>query len=219
VPAEQQPTLQELIDLFQRARQRDVEARVSLDEWFQRVRAVLLGGFQARQQLESLAYCVSEQDAARQLGRGGAFPHLQHDAGSVAYRHRERLRPFMEALARGEERTVDEFVSWVSTLTGYVLLDMQNEDNQEQQRRSTSDPADVDQHPPSDRELSADEQRALLAELYQRLEQDQFIVLLLVKYARLTQASTGQIMGMGEHNIRHRLQQIAQVIGQMREED
>lgn len=214
-----EPTLHHLIDHFQRARQRDAEARASLDRWFQGVQTTLAAGHRARQQLESLAYCVSEQDAARQLRRGGAFQRLQHDAGSVAYRHRERLRPFVEALERGEARTVDQFVDWVSKLTGFVLLDMQNEDKREQQERASGDPADIEPEPPTDRELSVDEQRALLADLYQRLEQEQFIVLLLVHYARLTQASAGKIMGMEEHNVRHRLRQIAEVIGQMRDEN
>ncbi len=216
---DQEPTLQQLIDCFQRTRQRDAEARANLDRWFQRVQAALGTSFKARQQLESLAYCVSEHDAARQLRRGGAFQRLQHDAGSVAYRHRERLRPFLEALERGEARTVDQFVDWVSALTGYVLLDMQNEDKREQQARASGDVADIDPEPQTDRELSLDEQRTLLADLYQRLDQEQFIVLLLVRYARLTQASAGKIMGMEEHNVRHRLRQIAEVIGQMRDEN
>lgn len=215
---ELEPTLQQLIDHFQRARQRDAEARTNLDQWFQRIQAALAAGYRARQELESLAYCVSEQDAAKQLRRGGAFQRLQHDAGSVAYRHRERLRPFFEALERGEARTVEQFIDWISKLTGFVLLDMQNEDKREQQERASGDPADIEPEAPTDRELSVDEQRALLADLYQRLEQEQFIVLLLVHYARLTQASAGKIMGMEEHNVRHRLRQIAAVIGQMREE-
>jgi DNA-directed RNA polymerase specialized sigma24 family protein len=219
VTPDQEPTLHQLIDHFQRARQRDAEARESLDRWFQRIQATLSTGYRARQQLESLAYCVSEQDAARQLRRGGAFQRLQHDAGSVAYRHRERLRPFFEALERGEARTVEQFVDWVSKLTGYVLLDMQNEDERERQERASGDPADIEPEAPTDRELSVDEQRALLADLYQRLDQEQFIVLLLVHYARLTQASAGKIMGMEEHNVRHRLRQIAKKIGEMRDEN
>lgn len=217
--SDQEPTLQQLIDHFQRTRQRDLEARASLDQWFQRIQAALAAGFQARQKLESLAYCVSEQDAARQMRRGGAFPRLQHDPGSVAYRHRERLRPFLEALEQGRARTVDQFVEWVSELTRFVLLDMQNEDNRERQERASGDPADLESEPQTDRELSVDEQRELLADLYQRLDHEQFIVLLLVHYARLTQASAGKIMGMEDHNVRHRLHQIAKAIGQMRGEN
>jgi DNA-directed RNA polymerase specialized sigma24 family protein len=211
----QQPSLQALIDLFERMRQRDATARSELSQWFQHVRSAIVEGVQARHQLESLAYRISEQDAARQIRPGGSFPRLRHDPGSVAFRHNQRLGPFLEALQRGEDKTVDQFVSAVSVLTPYVLLDMQKEDAADPVQSPAEDLAQNDAGPAADQEMSREEQLALLGEIYGRLTQEQFIILLLVRYAGMTYANVARLMGMEEHNVRFRLEQIARVVAQM----
>ncbi len=209
-----QPSLPRLIELFERTRRRDPDARAELDEWFQHMRQAVIAGVGARQQLESLAYRVSEQDAARQIRPGGDFPRLRHDPGSVAYRHRQRFVPFLEALQRGEERTVEQFVSAVSGLTRYVLLDMQSEDDADPMQSATDDLAQIDPGP-ADQEMSRDEQLALLADVYHRLTQEQLIILLLVRYAEMSQVSVARLMGMEEHHIAYRLREIARVVAEM----
>jgi DNA-directed RNA polymerase specialized sigma24 family protein len=211
-----QPSLPRLMELFERTRRHDTDARAELDEWFQNVRRTVIAGVEARQQLESLAYCVSEQDAARQIRPGGAFPRLRHDPGSVAYRHRQRFVPFLEALQRGEERTIEQFVSAVSGLTRFVLLDMQSEDDAEPVQSATEDLAQSDTVP-ADQEMSRDEQLALLADVYHRLTQEQLIILLLVRYTGMSQASVARLMGMKEHHVAYRLQQIARVVAEMQD--
>ena len=49
----------------------------------------------------------------------------------------------------------------------------------------------------------------------QALKSPQFIILLLVRYAGMTYANVGRLMGMEEHNVRFRLEQIARVVAQM----
>jgi DNA-directed RNA polymerase specialized sigma24 family protein len=212
---DQQPDLAHLIDLFERTRGQDPVARSELSQWFQKARTAMAGGVQARHQLESLAYRVSEQDAARQMRPGGAFPRLHHDPGSVAYRHRQRLLPFLEALQRGEEKTVEQFVGAVSGLTRYVLLDMQQEDDAEPLRPVATDLAQADLAQAPDEEMSREEQLTLLADIYHRLSQEQFIVLLLVRYAGMTYANVARLMGMQEHNVAYRLEEIARVVADM----
>jgi len=173
------PTVPQLVNLFEDVRRGCPEARQALERWFRRACGGMAEGRRLRDELEAVTYQAAERDAARQCRPGGAYPRLRSDPGSVAFRHLERFQPFCRQVEQGEPKTLDQYLAWVRDLTRLVLTDLQAEQDERDRVLPNGIPDAGIPHPDADDPPSPEEVRALLARAYRELTPEQFIIVVL----------------------------------------